>query len=77
MTFLGDLGDESNDGVQETILEKVVFYRVRDAECGVVGWRIQHESFGITVGSLRIFDTLSDATQDFLEDFKENEPPIA
>jgi hypothetical protein len=55
----------------EDILKKVVFYKVRDAECGVEGWRYEEEYFGLTTGCLRTFDTLADALRDYLESLEE------
>jgi hypothetical protein len=61
----------------EEILKKVIFLKVRDSECNVVGWRYEEEYFGLTTGSLRTFDTLADALREYLEHLEENEPPIA
>jgi hypothetical protein len=72
MSFLGDLGsDEPNDGVQETILEKVVFYKVKDSECGSIIWRHREEKYGIQTVSNRGFDTLAEAVEDYLSGFEE------
>jgi hypothetical protein len=71
-----DDDDEPNSS-EETILEKVIFVKVRDSECHIVGWRCQREYFGVTTDSLRTFDTLADALRNFLEYLEENEPPIA
>lgn len=71
-----DDDDEPNSS-KETILEKVIFVKVRDSECHLVGWRCQREYFGVTTESLQTFDTLADALRNFLEDLEENEPPIA
>jgi hypothetical protein len=71
-----DDDDEPNSS-KETILEKVIFVKVRDSECHLVGWRCQRKYFGFTTESLRTFDTLVDALRNFLEYLEEDESPIA
>jgi hypothetical protein len=69
--------DNDPNPSEEEILEKVIFLKIRDSECGVVGWRCQNEYFGLTTESLQTFDTLVDALRDYLESLERNDPPIA
>lgn len=69
MSFLGS-NDDPNPS-KETILEKVIFLKVEDSECGMVVWRYRKESHGIQLVSNRGFDSLREALQAYLENLKE------
>jgi len=71
------MDDDEPNSSEETILEKVIFLKIRDSECGVVGWRYKEEHFGLATSSLRTFETLADALRGYLESLEEDDPPIA
>ena len=63
---IADNDDDLNPS-NETILEKVVFLKIQDSECGTVVWRYRKEMYQLQLESNRGFDTLQEAIESYLE----------
>ena len=63
---IADNDDDLNPS-NETILEKVVFLKIQDSECGAVVWRYRKEMYQLQLESNRGFDTLQEAIESYLE----------
>lgn len=61
MSFSKDIGDEQpGDRHTEEILQQISFIQIRDSECGVVGWRYKKNTPGLSLVSIRLFDSFQE-----------------
>ena len=61
------------DDSEQTILEKITFLKICDAELGIIAWCYEEEYFGVCVCSLHRFDNLTDALHHCLESLEKND----
>jgi hypothetical protein len=62
--------DEIPSSSEERIIKKVIFLKLEDSECHVVGWQYEIQVHGVILRSNRTFDSFSEAVQEFVESRK-------
>jgi hypothetical protein len=59
--------DDSPNPSEERIIKKVIFLKLEDSECRVIGWQYEVQVHGVILRSNRTFDSLQKAVEEFLE----------
>ena len=59
--------DNDPNPSEEEILTKVSFIKIKDSECGMVGWKYELELPGLIFSSNRTFDSLPEAIEEFMQ----------
>jgi hypothetical protein len=62
--------DEIPSSSEERIIKKVIFLKLEDSQCQVVGWQYEIQVHGVILRSNRTFDSFSEAVQEFVESRK-------
>jgi hypothetical protein len=63
--FLND--DEIPSSSEERIIKKVIFLKLEDSECHVVGWQYEIQVHGVILRSNRTFNSFQEAVEEFLD----------
>ncbi len=72
--FLGDIGGNEPNRSPEREIQRVIFVEIENNEYGIStrGWRYIEESPGLTTSSNRLFDSVDEAIEGYLESKAKN-----
>ena len=59
--------DEIPSSSEERIIKKVIFLKLEDSECRVIGWQYEVQVHGVILRSNRTFNSFQEAVEQFLE----------